>query len=669
MKNAFMTRMNYLQIWGRLLFVLTAMLPLPLLAQAVYSDMAMDSSETVWDLTDLYPNLDEWETAMQQIREEMNDLQTCRGQVASSKMLIHCMTSFTATLQKLLRAHVYASLKADADTNDQIAQRHRQQADLLYNEMEKIASFYEPELTAKGARILKLTRAGKPLEDYDFYFSDLLRKSKHTLSVKEERILAEAEGPFQEFYETYNVLMNAEIPWPQMATPEGKEILLNSQGYGAARQSLDREYRALIFNTYFSTLQKFSQTAGNLLSGQVRSQVAVAQVRGYQSALDASLYHDNLPPAVYTTLVETTRASLPSLHRYFRFRREMMNLPFLNYYDIYPPLVPALERTFSLEAGNHLVLQAVGSLGADYSRMMHDSMAKNWVHPNPAPGKRSGAYMNGSAYDVHPYILLNYNESFHDVSTLAHEWGHALHSLYSNKHQPFTKADYSTFTAEMAAILPQTLLIDHMIEQATSPEERLYYLTQAMEDIRGTFYRQAMFAEFEQQIHTMAEKGKVVDAMSLSKAYGALVREYHGTERDLVDIPSYIDYEWVTIPHFYYNFYVFQYATSMAASFYMAEEIRTKGKPAVTRFLDILRAGNSDYPYNLLKKAGIDMADADIYKAVAQRLEYLLDQAQRVRNDMDTQMETQELQGIQDGASEQRGNFLQSLQTPTDEGE
>lgn len=583
----------------------------------------------VWDLQALYPNAGDWELAMKEISAQTEELEKCRGQVATSaRTLEQCLPLFTRTLQKVLRAYVYAQIGSDQDLRDAAWQRRVQQGQLAYNALQKISSFYEPELIDRGKSILKWSRKSKPLAPYAFYFADLLRRSDHTLHAEGETLLAGAEANAGQFNEAYSTLMNAEIPWPQLATPSGEEVLLNSQGYSQERQSLDRGYRALVFERFFSTLRQFSKTSGHLLSGQIRHQAYVARTRNFSSALQARLHSDNLPPAVYDTLVQTTRQTLPTLQRYFRFRQRMLGVNQLRYYDLYPPLVPALNRKFPLQEGAALLLEALAPLGGDYTDRLRRGLGQRWMHVRPSPGKRSGAYMNGSAYAVHPYILLNYADGFGDVSTLAHEWGHAIHTLYTNENQPFAKADYSTFTAELAAILPQTLLIDHMIAQAPTPQERLFYLAEAMEDIRGTFYRQTMFAEFEQQMHEMAEKDEVVDAASLSAAYRQLVREYHGSDAGGVAIPSYIQYEWAYIPHFYYNFYVFQYATSMAAAFYLSEQIRKEGAPAAERFLNILRAGGSDYPYQILKKAGVDMADPQVYRAVAGRMEYLLTQAE-----------------------------------------
>ena len=594
------------------------------------------TSSTTWDLRDLYPTIDAWDKAVTKIEADIQQLQACKGKVASNaKSMTRCLTQFRDLYKELLRAYVFASLGTDTDLNNEAWQRRSQKMSLLFNQMQQVSSFYDPELVAKGNKTLKWLKRSPLKNQYDFYLQDLIRRSDHTLSASEENLLASASGPFQQFSSAYSVLMNAEIPWPRLATPEGDELLLNSQGYSSARQSSDRDYRELAFRSFFGTLEKFSKTMGNLLSGQVRSHVVNAKARGFESSLQARLYSDNLPAAVYQALVSTANDTLPTLHRYFRFRQRMLGLQNLGYYDIYPPLVPNLSREFSIEVAKPLLVRALEPLGEDYQQRLKQGLKERWMHVYPQEGKRSGAYMSGSAYDVHPYILLNYQGSYGDVSTLAHEWGHAIHSVYTNEAQPVTKADYSTFTAELASILPEVLLVDYMIENAATPEERLFYLAEAMEAIRGTFYRQTMFSEFEQRIHELAESGEVVDSASLSQIYADLVGRYHGEDLGIMRIPEYIHYEWAYIPHFYYNFYVFQYATSMAASFYMVDAMRSEGQPALDRFINVLKAGGSDYPYELMKQGGIDMASPDVYRAVAKRLENLLDQAEQALAEMD----------------------------------
>ncbi|MGI9345100.1 MAG: oligoendopeptidase F [Gammaproteobacteria bacterium] len=592
---------------------------------------ATELTPHTWDLTDLYPTLTDWEEATESIGSQLEQLKSCQGKELKKRDFVtQCMQRFTATLENLFQAYTYASLAADIDLRNTEWQSRSQKVDLLYNQIQKIAANLEPALVENGNKLIKWSQSKHgPLAVYDQYFSDLLRRSKHILPPKQEQILAEASGPLQKFSETYSVLMNAEIPWPTLATPEGEELLLNSQGYSVGRQSFDREFRQLVFATFFGTLQKFGQTMGNLLAGQVRSHVVQARVRGYDSALQARLYRDNLPMEVYSNLVAAANDTLPSLHRYFKFRQQQLRLNNLTYYDIYPPLVPSLDRKFSIDQAQLLILEALKPLGQDYITRLKHGMSQRWVHLYPQQGKRSGAYMNGGAYRIHPYILMNFDEKFSGVSTLAHEWGHAIHSLLANESQPFTKADYSTFTAEMAAILPQTLLIDHLIRTASTPEEELYYLSEAMEDIRGTFYRQTMFAEFEQKIHQLAEQDQVLNSSVLAEVYGTLVRHYHGTEQHIVTVPEYINYEWAYIPHFYYNFYVFQYATSMAAAFYLADQITQNPEQGAETFSRILKAGGSDYPFELLQDAGVDMSDLDTFKAVGRRMNWLLERAEQ----------------------------------------
>jgi oligoendopeptidase F len=380
-----------------------------------------------------------------------------------------------------------------------------------------------------------------------------------------------------------------------------------------------------VFREFFDVWQRFARTYGTMLYAQVKRDVFYSRVRRYESSLYASLDADRIPVSVYRTLLEQADAHLHVLHRYFGLRARMMGIPQMDYWDIYPPLV-SQDRQFPIERGEELVLAAVRPLGPEAHEALADGFGSRWMDVYPRQGKKSGAYMNGHVYDVHPYVLMNYNDDYESVSTLAHEWGHALHSHFTNRTQSFVNADYSIFLAEIASTLNEALLLHHMLQEAETQADRLFYLGHALEQLRGTFFRQSMFAEFELAIHERVERGEALTADDMSEMYGALLRRYHGHDRGVLVIDDMFDVEWAYIPHFYYSFYVYQYATSVAASSLLAERILNGEPGATTDYLHLLRAGGAGYPYDLLLEAGVDLASPEPYRALMRRMEGIMDE-------------------------------------------
>jgi oligoendopeptidase F len=369
-----------------------------------------------------------------------------------------------------------------------------------------------------------------------------------------------------------------------------------------------------------------------MLYAQVKRDVFYSRVRKYGTSLEASLDADRIPASVYQTLIEQANEHLHVLHRYFRLRARMMGVTDMRYWDIYPPLVSG-ELHFPIERGKELVLDAMTPLGPEARQSIAEGFSARWMDVYPRQGKKSGAYMNGHVYDVHPYVLMNYNDDYESVSTLAHEWGHALHSYLTNRSQHFVNADYSIFVAEVASTLNEALLLHRMLEESTSPAERLFYLGHALEQLRGTFFRQSMFAEFELAIHERVEGGEALTADDFSGLYGELIRRYHGHEDGVVDIDEIFHLEWAYIPHFYYNFYVYQYATSVAAASYLAEQILDGAAGATEAYLNLLRAGGAGYPYDLLVKAGVDLAGPEPYRALMRRMGRIMDEIEDLIRD------------------------------------
>jgi oligoendopeptidase F len=354
-----------------------------------------------------------------------------------------------------------------------------------------------------------------------------------------------------------------------------------------------------------------------------------ARVRRHPSSLASALSGNNVPEAVYRTLLAETNANLPTLHRYFRLRGRMLGVADLRYWDIYPPMVK-LDKKFTYAEAKRATLAAAQPLGAAYVTDLAACLDGRYTHVYPQPGKRSGAYMSGSVHDAHPYVLLNHNDDYESLSTLAHEWGHGMHSVLANRTQPAPVAQYSIFTAEIASTCNEALLLDQMLKIAKDDDERLFYLGSALEQLRGTFFRQAMFAEFELRIHEEVEKGNALSGDAFTQIYADILRRYHGDAAGVLKIDDLVTVEWAYIPHFYRNFYVYQYATSIAASQAFAERILAGEPGAVDTYLGLLKAGGSDYPYELVKKAGVDLATPEPYRALVKRMNAIMDQIESI---------------------------------------
>lgn len=357
----------------------------------------------------------------------------------------------------------------------------------------------------------------------------------------------------------------------------------------------------------------------------MQTQVALAKARHYESVLQRELFRDNLPPAVYHTLVEQVNRALPALHRYFRLRQRMLGLEQMHYYDVYPPLV-ALDKTFDIDTTKEITLEAMAVLGDDWVQMQREGFEARWMHVSPQQGKRSGAYMSGSAYDVHPYLLLNHNDDYESLSTFAHEWGHAIHTLYAKQAQPFETAGYATFIAEIPSTSLELILQDYMVQEAETIDERLYYLGFGLEHLRGTFFRQTMFAESELSLYEAVERGEALSGDRITEMYAEIVRRYHGHDEGVVVVDDLYTNEWMFVPHFYYNMYVFQYATSVTAGTALFDHIHREPEAGAENYKNLLRAGGSDYPYELLKAAGADLATPGPYEAIVAQMNTVMDQ-------------------------------------------
>ena len=589
---------------------------------------AQDTGRYEWDLTDIYADASDWQSALDQVSLRITEFQNLKGSLGvNAQSFLRVMSEYSDLNKEAARVYVYTSLQRDADQREPEAQARFGLARQMYTDLTAGLSWINPELLKIGEdKVNRFFEEESDLADYEFLVRDILRQSPHTLDEATEAILAQAGMILSSPSQIYQNYANADIPWPEVTLSEGETVLLNQSGYGLWRASANREDRKLVFDTFWQTWQQYADGMGATLASEVQSNVFSARVRSHEGVLANNLFDDGLPPEIYTQLVAQVNEALPTFHRYLQLRGTMLGIEDLRYYDIYPPLVNVNTGVFDLKRSQDITFEALRPFGDEYLSLLDLGLQQNWMHSHPQPGKRSGAYMNGSVYDVHPYVLLNHNDDYESMSTFAHEWGHAVHSLLANANNPYETAGYSTFIAEMASTINEILLQEYMIANAKTREEQLFYLGGALEQIRGTFFRQTMFAEFELAIHQAAERGEPLTGPRLTEIYGELLKRYHGHDIGVLTIDDLYTVEWAFIPHFYRDFYVFQYATSISGAAWFAEQFLAGDENVRDAFIRVLSAGGSDYPHNiLLNEAGLDMTLPESYDPILRRMDSLMD--------------------------------------------
>ena len=584
-----------------------------------------------WDLSDLYPSSKAWDESYARTRAAADRLSVYKGTLGKSPAaLLKALVAISNLNRESTRLAVYASLASDDDLRVSANLERYQQAQALGTHLAETTAWVAPEILKVGATKVRAFKGANSAltKRFSYFLDNTLRAAPHTLGVEAENILAATGSVLAQPDTLHSQLANAELPVPTVTMSDGKQVKLTQPTFQKVRQSPVRADRKLVFDEYWGAWKKFEGTAGSMLTTQVMGDHFTAQSRKFATALQAAQFPDNMPDAVYRTLVAEANAALPTLHRYLRLRKRLLGITDdLRYYDNYPPMFHLdTEPQFNVADSERIALEALQPLGEDYLGLLRKGFGAQWMSVYPHEGKKLGAYMNGAAYDVHPYLLLNHNNDYDSLSTFAHEWGHAVHTQLATRAQPFEKSNYSTFIAESASIGNEMLLNDYMVEHATNRAEKLFYLGEGLESIRTTYFRQVMFAEFELAIHEELEQGRPLSGERMTDMYCGLLRKYYGEAQGVMKIDPQYCTEWAVVPHFYYNFYVYQYATSMAGAAGFTDAIIKEGAPARERFLTLLRAGGSDYPYELYKRAGVDMATPGPYRALAARMNHLLDE-------------------------------------------
>ncbi|MEA3500327.1 MAG: oligoendopeptidase F [Candidatus Marinimicrobia bacterium] len=562
-----------------------------------------------WNLQDIYDSADEWESDFEYVKSHISDIEKFKGTLGKSgKNILKCFKAEDKIERKLDQLQIFAYLQKDEDTriSENLALTDRISS--LYSQYVQKTSFVAPELrNIPESKLNKFINSTKGLKNYRHYFDNFLRQKKYILSSREEELLAMAGNVFRNFSRIREALTTADIQFPKVKNDEGDEIELSYSRYRKLLLSKDAKVRRGAFEGMYSTFEKFNNTSAATYDGSVKKDVFYSKARGYNSSLEMSLSDDNIPVEVYDNLIETTHKYLKPLQHYMELRKKILGIDSLHLYDTNVPIVKDSDKKYSFDEARELVLSALKPLGKRYVKDAKKALNSRWIDVYETKGKRSGAYSWG-AYDTHPYMLLNYNDTRDNMFTLAHELGHSMHSFYTNQTQPYHYANYSLFVAEVASTFNENLLMQSLLENTKDEQERLVLLDKWADNISGTLYTQVLFAEFEKKSHEMAEQGIPLTAKSLNKAYMGILDEFYG---DVLTLDEKYKLTWSRIPHFYRAFYVYVYATSISASTYLSQKVLDGDTEVLANYLTMLHNGSSNYPIELLKGAGVDMSKPD----------------------------------------------------------
>ncbi|MDD4005091.1 MAG: oligoendopeptidase F [Elusimicrobiaceae bacterium] len=590
-----------------------------------------------WNTTDLYPSEADWTAQSKTIAADIAKLPQLQGTLGASP------ENFYSALDKIFkvslaldRLYTYASMRADEDTRLSDPRVMVQTAGDLAVKLSAATAFLRPEILALGEKKVKVFLAREPgLVPYEPWLDDVLRFSAHTLNASEEKIAAQAGTLESAPSDAYEIFTNADLPYPEITLEDGSKVRLDASAYTQYRAAANRADREKVFQSFWSKYKEFERTLGTTLYSHLKTHVFNKDVHKFGSSLEAALFGTNVPTQVYKQLIADVHANLSTLHRYLKLRKKMMGVDELKYSDLYVPLVSSVEKKYTPEEAKDLVLKSVAPLGPQYVADLKTGFDNRWVDFIPTTGKKSGAYSTG-VYGVHPYQLQNFTGLYDEVSTVAHESGHSMHTFLSDRNQPYPTHDYKIFVAEVASTLNENLLLHYMLAQNPDRDTRLFLLGNYLEGLRTTLFRQTLFAEFEMLTHEMADKGEPITGDRFTSLYLGLLRQYYGDKEGVCKVDDLYGIEWAYIPHFYYNFYVYQYATSIIASQKIAADMRaeTAADPNSTKvrdsYIKMLSSGSAKYPIDLLKGAGVDMTTSAPFSAAMQEMNATMDEMEKL---------------------------------------
>lgn len=565
--------------------------------------------EDTWRLEGIFPTDDAWEKEFQDVKALIPGVEDYQGKLGeSADQLYEALQKQDQLLERLSKLFTYAHMRYDQDTTNSFYQGLDDRMKNLYSQAASSLAYIVPEiLSIDEEKVNMFLNEKEELKLYKHAIEEINLQRPHVLSAEQESLLAQASEVMNSSSTTFGMLNNADLEFPSIKDENGEEVEITHGRFIRFLESSDRRVREDAFKAVYETYGKFKNTFSSTLSGQVKKDNFHARIRNYQSARHAALSANNIPEEVYDNLVSTIHKYLPLLHRYVKLRKKVLGVDQLHMYDLYTPLVKDVKMEIPYEEAKDLILKGLAPLGEDYSNVLKEGFENRWVDVHENKGKRSGAYSSG-AYGTNPYILMNWQDNVNNLFTLAHEFGHSVHSYYTRKTQPYPYGDYSIFVAEVASTCNEALLNDYLLKTIDDEKKRLYLLNHFLEGFRGTVFRQTMFAEFEHLIHQKAQNNEALTAELFTKEYYELNKKYFGEEDIVID--EEIGLEWSRIPHFYYNYYVYQYATGYSAATALSKQILEEGAPAVDRYIEFLKSGSSDYPIEVLKKAGVDMTSS-----------------------------------------------------------
>lgn len=584
-----------------------------------------------WNLTDLYPSDEAWMKEKARIEKEIDKVTAFKGKLTESpESLLKAMEFYSDITKEMTRLYSYVSMLSDQDTRVSKYAGMKQEISQVLSTFSAKSSYFQPELLAADEKkLLSFFEKNEKLKPYEFFVKNILKNRNHKGSEDVERVIALSGLMSGNSSSVFSTFFNADFPHA-VININGEDITLNSANFSLYRASEDREIRKSVFEAYFSKLNEYQRTFGSMLSGNLNKDLYYARARNFETCLESALNAGNIPTDVFHNLIKNVNDNLDTFHRYLSLRKRMMGLDQLHYYDLYAPLVEAVDMDYTVEEGIEHILGSLKPLGKEYVDVSKVAFNERWIDMYPNAGKRSGAYSNGSAYDVHPYILMNYNGKYNDVTTLTHELGHTMHSYLTNKKQEFINSNYSIFVAEVASTLNEELLNDYMLKQINDDKARLSILGNYLEGAKGTLFRQTQFAEFEMLIHDKVEKGEALTREVFDQIYFDLTKKYYGHDKGICIVDDYIKSEWSYIPHFYYNFYVYQYATSFTASAALSEKILHGTAQDREKYLNFLASGSTKYPVDLLIDAGVDMNSPEPFDLTIKKINDVMDEMEKI---------------------------------------
>ncbi|WP_232686461.1 oligoendopeptidase F [Halobacterium zhouii] len=577
--------------------------------------------EYKWDLESIYATDEDWEEAYEDVESRLGDLQSYEGQLTEDgDTLLEALELRNEVYRDAHMVASYARMRSDEDTRDQEYQALSARGASLMSDVGSATSFFDPEIQdCTREELQSMVEETPGLEEYEHYFDDVLRMKPHTRSAEVEELLSDLGEVFGAPSDAYNMLTDADLEFPTVEDPDGEPVEISQANLTTLLKSQDREFRQTVHEEFFETIEDVRNTIGSTMKNQMKRDVKLAEARNYDTAREAALDNSNIPTEVYDNLVDTVDDNLDKLHRHADLKREALGVDELEMWDLYMPIVESESPEVPYEEAKEHVIEAVAPLGEEYQQRVEEGLENRWVDVYENRGKRSGAY-SGGTYDTQPFILMNYQDDISSMFTLAHELGHSLHSEFTSEEQPYVYSQYEIFVAEVASTVNEALLTNHLLDTVEDDEFRRHILNEYLERFRSTLYRQTMFADVEQRLHELTEEGEALTPDRIDEVYGERKEAYY----ENANVDEHIRGEWMRIPHFYYNFYVFQYSTGISAAVALVQGILEEGQPAADQYLEFLERGSSEYPLELLRDAGVDMSTSEpIERALSVYDEYL----------------------------------------------